>query len=357
VYLCHVLHSDKDGESYPSLRVISAETGLHIDTVKDGRQSLRNKGLLSTISQRDNKGRFKVPVEKYSTDFSRGGKTSQRENPAPDGGQNTATVKPRQEVDPIYHDGQKPPVCCSEVDPKEGGGNEANETNDAAGERDAVSSPTPGNVGLGKSWAALSQKKKWEALEVKDFLSCEFEDGSADVLDAVGVLDILAECSEAEGFGDWRPALRDVAKLFLSRSWKGESKTIARLRYRLEAEPHDGKTLREQLENILRGRKRTARAEEEVRVFAEGEIDADDIPASKKFSLVLEDDEPKPKKATFRCVHCQAEIKFTERGQLTLEKVLAEERNAPCPKCKERTLFSQETLISSKDNLAAVTPA
>jgi Helix-turn-helix domain len=65
VWLCHRLHEDKNGTSFPSISLIAKETGLDPDTVKDAHKYLRDNGWLKTVSYRDSQsGKFAVPVAK-----------------------------------------------------------------------------------------------------------------------------------------------------------------------------------------------------------------------------------------------------------------------------------------------------
>ena len=63
VWLCHLLHEDKNHTSFPSVPLIAKETGLDADTVGDAHKWLRENGWLKTVGSRDSKtGKFAVPV-------------------------------------------------------------------------------------------------------------------------------------------------------------------------------------------------------------------------------------------------------------------------------------------------------
>lgn len=63
VWLCHRLHEDQEGTSYPSLDLIAKETGMHFNTASAAHTSLRAKGWIKTVGHRDSaKGTFAVPV-------------------------------------------------------------------------------------------------------------------------------------------------------------------------------------------------------------------------------------------------------------------------------------------------------
>jgi helix-turn-helix protein len=64
IWLYHYLRSGKDDSSYPSLYRIAKDTGYSETTVKTARGWLRKNGWLTTISKRDSKGMYAVPVEK-----------------------------------------------------------------------------------------------------------------------------------------------------------------------------------------------------------------------------------------------------------------------------------------------------
>jgi hypothetical protein len=63
VWLYHYLRSGKDDSSYPSLYRIAKETGYCETTVKTARGWLRKTGWLITVSKRDSKGKYAIPVE------------------------------------------------------------------------------------------------------------------------------------------------------------------------------------------------------------------------------------------------------------------------------------------------------
>jgi hypothetical protein len=63
VWLCHKLHEGRASVSFPSLKLIAKETGLHFNTASAAHTSLRQKGWLKTLTYKDSaKGTFAVPV-------------------------------------------------------------------------------------------------------------------------------------------------------------------------------------------------------------------------------------------------------------------------------------------------------
>jgi len=68
VWLYHYAHSNVSDEYFPSLDTICEATGLCEDTALKARTTLRNCGFFAKTGERNNKGKFKVPVYKCITD-------------------------------------------------------------------------------------------------------------------------------------------------------------------------------------------------------------------------------------------------------------------------------------------------
>jgi hypothetical protein len=102
VWLCHLLHEDKNHISFPSVPLIAKETGLDADTVGDAHKFLRENGWLKTVGSRDAKtGKFAVPVATCAIPVGvkdRDGKKPSRE-----------TTVPVPTVDGSTMDGKYPP--------------------------------------------------------------------------------------------------------------------------------------------------------------------------------------------------------------------------------------------------------
>ena len=111
VWLYHYSRSGKEDSSYPSLYRIANETSYSETTVKTARGWLRKNGWLVTISKRNSKGMYAIPVEKAVSPES-ASFNPEPKNPTVDTAvvgkthrckrrrrRNTAVVKPDTEVD------------------------------------------------------------------------------------------------------------------------------------------------------------------------------------------------------------------------------------------------------------------
>lgn len=287
VWLCHRLHEDKKGQSWPSLKRLAAETGYFWKRVCAARTALIRAGWIAKVGEvemkeRDADGQYKVPIIKTLTPFE-ASTLAQNEDACmaqfedatlP---QNAESAKGGTEVQPRYHDSQKQGVCCSEED-TEKQENESSGSSDCSlwRPKDTSQTKTKAKATTSGRWNWDSKHEEWMRVhegfpaQVKELVSYfeseikyGLKDVDSDIADVVGI--VLCLQSKFDRRDLWsagrdlqdllHEALPVILKVFKSKQWKTCDQTVKELCFRLHSENEKG--LWGQALRVLQGKWRT----------------------------------------------------------------------------------------------------
>lgn len=369
VWVYYHLKSDRDNEADPANQEIAKFCDMNVSTVKTAKRGLKAKGWLHTVqnSYRLEDGTFTRPtmMTKYPwlTNPPMDEGSIEGENSTPVGGKTDDGLTDDGNSTPIVYTGfttglKTDPSVAVDTEKVEEQESRAETTEAESQPEDSFSQDEYESTGMyGKEWSEkewLQDFKAWVAENPPDGeeritslasrLGSTIGDPGADPLDAYrimqavdGVWQRIADSMPADLFEkvDWEQLL---TKIFMSPRWKKADKTLHELRFRMEAEPHDGATLGEQLETQLRGKARFLAGAEKVaektgvhRSF-NGTMRID-----KDFSLedsIEDDPKPAPDQTPKRvCEWCHAE--FDGVRAFWSHQQTCDQKPEECPCCRK----------------------
>lgn len=338
VWLCHRLHEGKEGTSYPSLKMLAAETGYYWKRICETRSALIKDGWLAKVgevetAERDANGEYKVPVIKTLLPFGAAALPQNEEATMPQNKEATVpqfavSAKRGTKAKPLFHEGQNPTLCCLEGKTVEAG-NESTESNEASFHNDShIKEEEP----TGERYSQERTEKDWlqdwrgsiaehpekvsHLQDLGDEISTLLGDPEYDPLDVYRILQACENIGLRLG-GPFPPGwVATLLKIFKSPRWKGCEKTVAELRFRIEAPRHDGKTLGEQFERVMVGKLRFHAERGEAKL------------------------EPKQSE-DFQCPYCK--VSFAKWEDKLYHEVECERKpiSVECPECGSQTEMSK----------------